>query len=290
MFPNGLIFGGNSTSGGPTNNRTSHYTDNDWDDDIVYVDFDPDMLHYVLNIYEKKDTDNVLEQSAEDEDEEGAMVYGFQNPFPEKKAYIVLREELDYYAVPPKDLHAMYLSHVPSLRRAVTPPSNDVQSTHASLVHAVSELKKCCGEYLLHNSRVFDALRRSTSLEPLDKSEVSIGVRAGPGSGAEQQLVDMLCLAGFRLDSTWGYRAREPGRCAVTSISLVSLVTKGNTNQMAAAQKLLLFWRKPARKCWWDGVEVDMTLFTGMTEDDAGVNTRVRLWSRRTWTLELALI
>ena len=23
------------------------------------------------------------------------------------------------------------------------------------------------------------------------------------------------------------------------------------------AQKLLLFWRKPARRCWWEGVELD---------------------------------
>jgi len=115
-------------------------------------------------------------------------------------------------------------------------------------------------------------------------------VRTGPGSGAEQQLVEMLCLAGFKMDSTWGYRAREPGRCAVTSISLISLVTKGNTSQMAAAQKLLLFWRKPARKCWWDGVEVSMDLFSGLMDDSKGVNSRVRLWSRRTWTLELALI
>jgi hypothetical protein len=22
------------------------------------------------------------------------------------------------------------------------------------------------------------------------------------------------------------------------------------------AQKLLLFWRKPARRCWWEGIEL----------------------------------
>ena len=44
------------------------------------------------------------------------------------------------------------------------------------------------------------------------------------------------------------------------------------------AQKLLLFWRKPARRCWWEGVELD---------DVEGVEGKLKVWIRRVWTLEM---
>jgi hypothetical protein len=67
--------------------------------------------------------------------------------------------------------------------------------------------------------------------------------------------------SGFDRDDEWGFRALEPSRCCISSIALVLLKTgilhhatgpageKPVTidyNQMATAQKLLLFWRKPA--------------------------------------------
>lgn len=93
---------------------------------------------------------------------------------------------------------------------------------------------------------------------------------------AEQHLIDMLCMSGFNRDDTWGYRALEPNRCCISSIALVLLKTgidhpggkrlqlfsnilvpdprvhtdgrqaTVDQQQMATAQKLLLFWRKPA--------------------------------------------
>jgi len=44
------------------------------------------------------------------------------------------------------------------------------------------------------------------------------------------------------------------------------------------AQKLLLFWRKPARRCWWEGVEL---------ENVNGVEGKLKVWIRRVWTLEM---
>ncbi|KAF9170945.1 hypothetical protein BGX21_007315 [Mortierella sp. AD011] len=71
------------------------------------------------------------------------------------------------------------------------------------------------------------------------------------------------------------------------STSAGPTIQEQNQIQMAIAQKLLLFWRKPARKCWWDGIEVEI-------EQDingaSGVKVPVRLWARRTWTLELILV
>jgi len=45
------------------------------------------------------------------------------------------------------------------------------------------------------------------------------------------------------------------------------------------AQKLLLFWRKPARRCWWEGVELDNV--EGME------GKKLKVWIRRVWTLEM---
>lgn len=44
------------------------------------------------------------------------------------------------------------------------------------------------------------------------------------------------------------------------------------------AQKLLLFWRKPARRCWWEGVDL---------ENVEGVEGTLKVWIRRVWTLEM---
>ena len=81
--------------------------------------------------------------------------------------------------------------------------------------------------------------------------------------------------SGFSREDEWGYRATEPNRCCISSIALVLLKTgishpsrtledgaalqptapgapqpgvTVNAAQLATAQKLLLFWRKPARK------------------------------------------
>ncbi|KAF9348678.1 hypothetical protein BGX26_012927 [Mortierella sp. AD094] len=71
------------------------------------------------------------------------------------------------------------------------------------------------------------------------------------------------------------------------STSAGPTIQEQNQIQMAIAQKLLLFWRKPARKCWWDGIEVEIDQDIDGT---SGVKVPVRLWARRTWTLELILV
>lgn len=39
------------------------------------------------------------------------------------------------------------------------------------------------------------------------------------------------------------------------------------------------------RKCWWDGVEVEVPVAVGAKETKA-----VKVWARRVWTLELSLV
>ncbi|KAL7311411.1 hypothetical protein PS15m_009180 [Mucor circinelloides] len=125
------------------------------------------------------------------------------------------------------------------------------------------KIKLAAGKYLKQHDQVFAALQKNIARE---------------NNVAEQHLIDMLCDAGFTREDSWGYRELEPSKTCIVSMSLVLLKTTGPDNHMATAQKLLLFWRKPARKCWWDGNTVEIN------------EQSVRLWARRTWTLELALI
>lgn len=50
---------------------------------------------------------------------------------------------------------------------------------------------------------------------------------------------------------------------------------------LARSHKLLLFWRKPARKCWWDSVYFDNV---------PNVEGPVKVHIRSVWTLELSVI
>ena len=90
---------------------------------------------------------------------------------------------------------------------------------------------------------------------------------------------------GFNNNDSWGHRASEPQKAVICSLALARLRTdiKGNdlatSNAVGMAQKLLLFWRKPARRCWWEGIEL---------ENVEGLEgTKLKVWIRRVWTLEM---
>jgi len=269
LFPNGLVLSRQSAA-------LSDGGDNDDYEELYGVDFDPECFSYVLNFFRKASEDfygspsspGLLHYQSHLIADGGSPTsdYGSsqsQNPLLSKQAIIVLREELEYFSIPPKDGKA---------------------STNANGIanEALLELKRKCGNHLLHKRNIFTALQRNVNKE---------------NNIAEQHLIDMLCMSGFDRDDEWGYRALEPSRCCISSIALVLLKTGINHvvdangdkrvnvdyTQMSTAQKLLLFWRKPARKCWWDGVEVNLA------EEGEAAKT-VKLWARRVWTLELSLV
>ncbi|KAL7326704.1 hypothetical protein PS15p_208998 [Mucor circinelloides] len=93
------------------------------------------------------------------------------------------------------------------------------------------KIKLAAGKYLKQHDQVFAALQKNIARE---------------NNVAEQHLIDMLCDAGFTREDSWGYRELEPSKTCIVSMSLVLLKTTGPDNHMATAQKLLLFWRKPA--------------------------------------------
>ena len=92
--------------------------------------------------------------------------------------------------------------------------------------------------------------------------------------------------SGFNREDLWGHRAGEPNKAVVCSLALARLRSDIRGNDMGSsavgmAQKLLLFWRKPARRCWWEGVELDNV---------EGVEGKLKVWIRRVWTLEMSVI
>ncbi|KAI7879549.1 uncharacterized protein EV154DRAFT_524453 [Mucor mucedo] len=126
-------------------------------------------------------------------------------------------------------------------------------------------LKQKSGEWLVQQNLVFEALLKNDK-DADDNGENRV---------AEHHLIDMLCHAGFSKKDHWHHRSTEPNKTSVSSLSLVSLT---QASRMAVGQKLIMFWRKPARKCWWSKSMADID------------NQLIKLWCRRTWTLELILL
>jgi hypothetical protein len=85
-----------------------------------------------------------------------------QNPLFHKQAIIVLREELEYFPIPPKS-------------DPVEPNSDDRGRPTKELV----ALKRQCGTHLLGRKSIFTALQRNVNRE---------------NNIAEQHLIDMLCM------------------------------------------------------------------------------------------------
>jgi len=266
LFPNGLVLSRQATSLGDG-------AENSEEEEVYGVDFDPECFSFVLQFFRSASdafygTDTTpglyLAQQHLIDTSPSSDFAPNQNPLLSKQAIIVLREELEYFSIPPKGGKA----------------STDVNGIANE---GMLDLKRDCGKYLLEKRSIFTALQRNVNKE---------------NNIAEQHLIDMLCMSGFDREDEWGFRALEPSRCCISSIALVLLktgilhhpATSGEKqvtidyNQMTTAQKLLLFWRKPARKCWWDGIEVELK--------QAGEDTPriIKLWARRVWTLELSLV
>ncbi|KAH7114221.1 P-loop containing nucleoside triphosphate hydrolase protein [Dendryphion nanum] len=220
-------------------------------DNIYSSQYDPNSLQYMLEFF--RNVAQTIPTSPPSPTADSAhpaepvpidpMPGSARDMLQDRAGIIVLREDLDFYAIPP--------------RRDIEQPE-------------MIEVKRAAGEALLKQNGIFSGLRKSEE----------------PGT-TEQHLIEMLTAGGFNHDDIWGHRAGEPNKAVICSIALARLRTdiKGNdlsnSNAVGMAQKLLLFWRKPARRCWWEGVEL---------ENVKGVEGKLKVWIRRVWTLEMSVI
>ncbi|KAF8473915.1 hypothetical protein BDZ91DRAFT_770327 [Kalaharituber pfeilii] len=230
LFPNGLFPDGGSGS---------------FHEDVYLVDYDPACLEYMLDFF--RHVGSTIPQTARDSTDfqevelSAAMSTNPINVLQEKDraAIIVLREDLDFYVIPP------YADISPQ---------------------DYMEVKRACGRVLLKQSGIFSGLKSSNE-----------------AGSTEQHLIEMLTAGGFDVNDSWGHRACEPNKAVICSLALARLRTlktqDGEANHAAnMAQKLILFWRKPARRCWWEGVQY---------EGVEGAEGKLKVWIRRVWTLEM---
>ncbi|CAI5760293.1 unnamed protein product [Candida verbasci] len=301
LFPNGVFL---DIDGQVITNLT--------EDDIVYVNFDPLAFEYIINVFNKAQKDleennynnnNLTPITSYDKNKE--------NILQTKPSIIVLREDLDFYVIPP--IEGLDFNEMKMLKIGVS-------------------------KELLDNRLIFSGLGY--------KFESDGSESLGP---AEKHLFDMLCSSGFEVNDSWGSRSLEPGKCVISSLQLVRLKTNKNetppespnltpvtsnastskvsekdrsrsrsriaqlANSARAASrslsskrrsqidsnqtKLLLFWRKPARKCWWShdyiNVEIetpkDLKSLSNLINKDSG-KLKLKVHIRRVWTLELSVI
>jgi hypothetical protein len=261
MFPNGLILGGkqddydeDSVGGSGTGANEKPSTDakddrtsssqkednnggddkddneNDEDDDdddgddfvVTFVDFDPICLEYVLQFYrqaqhlsnekQKRLASAIASSNTNDNDNATATATPSMNMY-NSPAYYPLMDKQPIIVL----REELEYFCVPSQKKLS--------------VADMATLKLESGQYLRHQDEIFAALQKSIARE---------------NNMAEQHLIDMLCDAGFSQNDRWGHRSLEPMRTCIISMGLVLLNTTGPHSHMATAQKLLLFWRKPA--------------------------------------------
>jgi G patch domain-containing protein 1 len=212
------------------------------DGDAVQVDYDPASLQYMLDFFRDVAQSIPTDGSPSTSQDEDTPSLGASRDDSKRAGIIVLREDLDFYAIPPRaDIGQLDMIAV----------------------------KRAAAEALQQQNGIFSGLKRSDE----------------PGT-TEAHLIEMLTAGGFNHDDRWGHRAGEPNKAVICSLALARLRSdiRGNemgTNAVGMAQKLLLFWRKPARRCWWEGVEL---------ENVAGVEGKLKVWIRRVWTLEMSVI
>lgn len=226
LFPNGLF---------PEVQQSSYH-----DDGTYIVDFDPNCLKFMLEFF-RKVSSTITVASTEEDDDTNQLQTGPTNVLQDRAGIIVLREDLDFYAIPPK---------------------RDISRQE------MMEVKRAAGRVLLKQDGIFSGLRRTDDT-----------------GTTEQHLIEMLTAGGFNVDDAWGHRAGEPNKAVICSLALARLRTDSkdskDSNVVGMAQKLLLFWRKPARRCWWEGLEL---------EGVDGVDGKLKVWIRRVWTLEMSVI
>ncbi|KAI8724001.1 G-patch domain-containing protein [Fusarium sp. LHS14.1] len=228
LFPNGLFPEGHM--GGFS------------DGDAVQVDYDPASLQYMLDFFRDVAQSIPTDPSPSVSQDEDVPSLGASRDDSKRAGIIVLREDLDFYAIPPRP---------------------DIGQLDMIAV------KRAAAEALQQQDGIFSGLKRSDE----------------PGT-TEAHLIEMLTAGGFNHDDRWGHRAGEPNKAVICSLALARLRSdiRGNemgNNAVGMAQKLLLFWRKPARRCWWEGVEL---------ENVEGVEGKLKVWIRRVWTLEMSVI
>ncbi|VEU23258.1 DEKNAAC104388 [Brettanomyces naardenensis] len=287
LFPNGVFV---DKDGNVITNLT--------EDDVVYVNFSPDCFQYICSVFDSAVRDLQIQEQQQQSPKQ--QVYDINDPsiLSDKPSIIVLREDLDYYCIPP-----------------VTGLTAD----------QMRQVKILVGHKLVSNNLIFDGLgyKPGKQLKPAEQHLMDMLCSSGFSVGGDwghrslepgKTVIFSLTLVRLSNNTTANSTpAGSPNLMPVSSASSTVSTERKRTSRLSTfaravsrassrtrkektnsnATKLLLFWRKPARKCWWSDVieEVDLSSIgiKGPNGDILGL-TNLKVHIRRVWTLELSII
>ncbi|PVU98521.1 hypothetical protein BB559_001491 [Furculomyces boomerangus] len=224
----------------------------------------------------------------------------------QRTSVIMLKEDLDYHIIP-KNGKTGQISLNENLSMEFA------KSECAKILQSDNKIFEPIFNYV-------DRIKNSLDTSLSDQVSYYEDTDATTPGTIEMQLVELLCASGYYEDSVWECRLINPERTSISSLSIVQMKDTGipsinNTesdinaqnkrnNQAdiklgsfdsststsssssddfaSIAEKMYGFYKKPAVKCWWDKIELNL----GTQEERADII----LWCRRTWTLELVVI
>ncbi|CDR40222.1 CYFA0S04e06238g1_1 [Cyberlindnera fabianii] len=267
------------------------------EEDIVYVNFDPTCFEYIIESF--NNAAKKLPVGTQ------TQVYdAYQTPnvevLSEKPSIIVLREDIDYYIVPP--------------HKGISP-------------QGIRAIKQAAGSYLVSRMKVFEGLGYAPGKKLGPAEEHLLDMLCSSGFDIEtlwghrsqepgKTVLTSLALVDLKhpnppepespespalnpvtseqsLTPKQSRRSRiaELANNAARSASRSVSRNRSRTRKSAGtSSKLLLFWRKPARKCWWsnDVVELKVPGILGPNGMEETLTIHVHI--RRVWTLELSVM
>lgn len=298
LFPNGIFVG---MDGQVITNLT--------EDDIVSVNFEPECFQYICQVFDTAVRD--LHYISEIQ-QHGQQFYDINDPniLNDRPSIIVLREDLDYYCIPPvRNLSVDQMRHIKLLvgeqllehrkifeglgyvpGKQLRPAEQHLMdmlcssgfSVHENWGHRSLEPGKTVvfsltlarlnnGTSNIHNGAATQTPNESPKLNPtVSSNELTVDDERGRHKDKRKSRLSTLAHSISRA----GSRARSKS------------TNPNNT-------KLLLFWRKPARKCWWsdDSITVDLSLLGIKDANGTALGeTPIKIHVRRVWTLELSIV
>lgn len=290
LFPNGIFVG---MDGNVITNLT--------EDDIVSVNFPPECFQYICRVFDTAVRDlHVMSQL------QPQQYYDINDPniLNDRPSIIVLREDLDYYCIPPvKNLNVEQMRHIKYL---VGHKLLEHQKIFEGLGFVAGKQLRPAEQHLMDMlcSSGFsnDGEWGHRSLEPGKTVIFSLTLaRLNNGTTTHASPTDSPQLAPASSNTSLLSEKEERGRnkdkrksalsTLAHSLSRAGSKVRSKTNPNNT--KLLLFWRKPARKCWWTDNLVTVDIGDIGLKDSHGAvirNTKIKVHIRRVWTLELSII
>lgn len=303
LFPNGIFVG---MDGQVITNLT--------EEDIVSVNFEPECFQYICQIFDTAVRDLHFITEIQNNNQQ---YYDISDPniLNDRPSIIVLREDLDYYCIPPiKNLTVDQMRHIKLLvgekligHKKIFEGLGYVagKSLRPAEQHLMDML--CSSGFSVNESWGHRSLEPGkTVVFSLTLARLNNGTRNVHNMGSTANSVNQSPSESPKLNptvsSSEGPIEDERGRHKDKRKSRLSTLAHSISRAGSRARskstnpnntKLLLFWRKPARKCWWsdNSVTVDLTEL-GLHDQNGNLltNTSIKIHVRRVWTLELSII